>query len=797
MQNLSLLKQIGVLAIIVGFILTVNLLADSLEFSTEYAIRSSQIVASVVVSARADQDRERHVQLREDEREVQSLTNTLILQSEKEGRGRAASQAIISSANQIKKAKERAQFMETVASGNPEVFLRNVLPARVRAKLSIEVQAVTEKEVDIVGPIEVLHVDDFSNEGGSHFKYHIRVGNSRLALYLAGEAPALESGSILQVKGYQVGQTVVAASDSGSVKVLSRKRKKSSGLQRMLVVLVTPSSMVQTTKPNPDTMRRDIFFGTFQKFYKEQSYGNVSFAGDVTDWISVPASSHPGCASPQLDQPEVKSYIIQKGINLSNYERVVFVVNGWVGGCAFVGKLDWSFNGASYSLSQGWVGWPNAEYVRSGMSGFEYVLAHEVGHEIGVMHANAWSCRGTSLDMGCYHSEYGNPYDVMGTGYYASHFNAFYKDILGWLSTSSKVSITKSGSYTLAPIETQKGVRAAIINNPGIPSAAPLYLEFRRPIGFDSTLPLSSAGIHINQIVAPQYGFPFPRLLNANYATDPASQQALIPGGTFAWDSRGIMIGSFTATPSSAKFRVTLRQPVCHRLGIGITDTGSRTTFAAGSSGYLTFTLTNNDSIACTSSTISIVPSVASSIVWAISHYPADPVTLAPGDSEYVTIVFFPPVDAGVGDYVLRAVVTDTTNGRSYNIERTITTVLPPQIHSIAPERGRAGSAVTLFGSRFVTESSATEPSMTNTILIQSSTTLESTLRNIPTKYSSSTTFVFPTMMDNFFGKGISNTSVPTPIGIYTIYLQRDSDGAISNSVSFEVSSSTGAGVMQ
>jgi hypothetical protein len=64
-----------------------------------------------------------------------------------------------------------------------------------------------------------------------------------------------------------------------------------------------------------------------------------------------------------------------------------------------------------------------------------------MGHELGVMHANAWRCESKSLDEDCYHAEYGNSYDAMGHGSNAMHFNAFYKDILGWLDPADKVII--------------------------------------------------------------------------------------------------------------------------------------------------------------------------------------------------------------------------------------------------------------------------------------------------------------------------------------------------------------------
>ncbi|MDP3645945.1 MAG: hypothetical protein Q8R25_02560 [bacterium] len=484
----------------------------------------------------------------------------------------------------LKAIKDRKQLMVELIKTDTEAFFRQLISDEERSRLPKAVQDQIEKKETLTGKIEVLHIDDFENPENSRFEYHLRVGDKRYDLYFAKNEPALISDSTVNVIAYSLDGTL-AAFDGSAINVIVTANVQATGVQRLLIIPVATSTGATPTT-TPAEIQDQIFQGAFQQYYNEQSDGQVSFTGTTTDWIVSPTQWwYPGLT---VDTTEVKNYLIQHNIELSQYDRVAFFVAGRGGGVSLVGKSPQTFNGTTYTISESWIGGyknPNP-YNDSHLSGPEFLFAHELGHALGVWHANSWGCDimndldtvgrlpGTLAPYdpgapGCLHIEYGNTYDVMGIGMRGMHFNAFYKDLLGWLAASSKTYVTGTGTYTLAPIEatSTNAVKALFVSNPCFPSSPPFYLEYRKPIGFDSNLPSGGQGIHINQVIA---GGPSPHLINANYTTttnrpqngnalsSPLMYEALQPGQSFSWPTWGLSIGSLSYGSNTATLTVTL-----------------------------------------------------------------------------------------------------------------------------------------------------------------------------------------------------------------------------------------------
>ena len=704
-------------------------------------------------------------------------------------------------------AKKRAALMEELAAADPQAFLLNVIPDEAQKNLSASVKSHIEKRTKVKGTVDVLHIDDFEHPENSRFEYTLKANGKKLKLALAGNAPAMLSGTEVQVDGFQIGETIAAVGNTGALQVTAAAKPTpdSVGPQSTLFILITSPGLPAT--PTKAEIKTKLFSGAFQQYYTEQSYGKTTFTGDVTDWISVPASAIYWCGRPDLEQPEVKNYLLRKGIDLARYGRVMFINNNQGGGCNSVGKYDNYFNGATYRLSKGWTGLNGYNSPRGTMSEFEYILAHEMGHGLGVLHAGSWECSGPSLENNCEHLEYGNPYDAMGNGRYSKHFNAFYKDKLGWLGAADKVLIETNGTYTLSPLEGFSGYRAGIISNPFLPAinpaAQPAYVEFRQPIGFDASVshpekgdPISNTGLHINQVVLPQgFIFPFTRIINANYLSGPDTLKPLLPGNSFRWIGRGITINNFTATSTKARFYVTLSQPRCVR-GAPHIDVfapgGEKNSLLTPQSNVAYWlSITNNDSLACPNRAFKISASVSDSGGWTVGPYPADPIEIAAGTtaSWAAAIFLYVPSTATLGSHELTISFTDTKTGtvstRGLVLNVTSGSTTAPVISDIQPAAAAVDSAITIKGVGF-------DVGRANIIRISHRDSgARATVRNVELLSNGTLIFTMPAKMV-IDGKGSPDTmgvytEIPTPPGSHILYVERESDGRISEGFPFSI----------
>ena len=179
------------------------------------------------------------------------------------------------------------------------------------------------------------------------------------------------------------------------------------------------------------------------------------------------------------------------------------------------------------SSTLAYIGWGRA-YIKQTTN--LLVIAHELGHNFGLLHAASLRCTGAVVGGACTSSEYGDPFDVMGN-IGAMHFNSMQKSKLGWIAPSTVVTQSAGvGAYSLAPLELAGGTRYAV--TVPITRTRTYWAEYRQPLGFDAyVLPESLAPLRSLQDVLTPIGATYLRRSERPVAADIALWQvAGVPG---------------------------------------------------------------------------------------------------------------------------------------------------------------------------------------------------------------------------------------------------------------------------
>ena len=149
-----------------------------------------------------------------------------------------------------------------------------------------------------------------------------------------------------------------------------------------------------------------------------------------------------------------------------------------------------TLSSAGLGSSSGWI------VIAAGYELYASLISHELGHNLGLMHANVATCfasprvpDGPGPD--CKVEEYADASDVMGSSYTTvmdpgGPLTPAHLAVLGILADLNPVTLSADGaSAVLSPLGGQGGARAAVVT---AANGDEYYLELRAPVGLDASV---------------------------------------------------------------------------------------------------------------------------------------------------------------------------------------------------------------------------------------------------------------------------------------------------------------------
>ncbi len=357
--------------------------------------------------------------------------------------------------------------------------------------------AAKNDRVMVKGTVRVKHADVFRKNLAEYW-YTLKTAHGPVKLSFRGQGPTYLGGARVVVHGTRKG---------GMAPRLRRRRPRPLGSQarprrrtlweqqRLAVFLLNFTN--NTTSPGRPTSsgrntspRRIRWPRTTRSSRSARRRSSATCSG----WYTLPTTNE--LCDPNGFTTMANAAARAAGVNLSQYTQYQYVIGpgapcGWAGLAYVPGTTSWV----------------------NGTIGLR-VIAHEYGHNLGVHHASSLDCRNQngqrvalSVNNLCGASEYGDPYDVMGTGM-TNHMNNFHKGQLGWYDAGNMLTVTQPGNYTLAPVEGQNGgVQLIRILRNAAPLPYYFYLEYRRPFSiFDTFLPTDPEVNGVGVRIAPDLG---------------------------------------------------------------------------------------------------------------------------------------------------------------------------------------------------------------------------------------------------------------------------------------------------
>jgi len=579
---------------------------------------------------------------------------------------------------------KRAAALQVLMQENPGAALSFAFSPELLADLAAkfpESAGLLEKHGTWQGPAEVTISDDLVRKT-SKTSIRLKANGQEFDVHFAGPQPAdLQCGKILQVTGVALTTTMAAVGGTVTGTELPAASCGTTGAQNSAVLLV---NFPGTTPPAGVTQgsMSGLFFGaspSLDGYWTDASYGQTGATGSVFGWYTLGGSYT--CASVQQLIADAVDAAANGGVNFQNYSRVFIVFPdmptscGWAG-LSSIGCYTLTTSSGTYTLSTSLLVWNHVTTADEGVP----LIAHEAGHQLGLAHARLRQFGSEPLgplgSTGTL-SEYGDHFSAMGYpnfGQYASHHKA---ERLNWESSGANFqTVQSSGTYTLAPFESNPAGLNALKIQRGAGNDAWLWVEYRQPVGgYDSKLSptqlFSGAVIHYeDSVTGPQTD-----LLDFTATDTYGDYPALAAGQSWTDPYTNLSLSVQSATPTGLTLNVSYGAASCTNSAPGLVVSPLDPSIYPGQSANYSVSVTNNDSSGCSPSTIAFGSSEPAG--WSTS-LSSSAVTLNPGQSASITLGKGAPSGTPVGTYAVNLTAANVAANSSATANATV--MAPPSL---------------------------------------------------------------------------------------------------------------------
>ena len=220
------------------------------------------------------------------------------------------------------------------------------------------------------------------------------------------------------------------------------------GLKEVLVIRVDFSDF--PGEPISQAAALAVLNTGVKSLFEDMSYGKTSINATISDNVyRMPQTGSAYALADNEGQMHTDARNAAAAhYTLSSFDRIVVVFPN-LGTSRVPGSLITFGGEALVNAANVWI---------NGSGSFTTaIVAHELGHTYGLLHANLWRINdGNPVSPNGNTLEYGDPFDTMGSSVTTGvtrdarhHFNQWHKNRLGWLPDAAVTTVKTSGTYRI------------------------------------------------------------------------------------------------------------------------------------------------------------------------------------------------------------------------------------------------------------------------------------------------------------------------------------------------------------